>query len=111
MPKYVTIVARKKGEAADNVELEAYMISDQGQALERDNCFGNSKDKNTMTVREPTENEMMPTVLTKGKATKEFPPDFFLVSLAHGQPAATTDHGILKLYDFPCKNRDPPAEA
>ena len=29
--------------------------------------------------------------------------------MAHGQPAATTDYGILKIYDFPATNRGAPA--
>ena len=59
-----------------------------------------------MIVREPNENEIMPSIVTTGKPVKEFPPDFFLVSLAYGQPASTTDFSILKIYDFPVKNRD-----
>ena len=66
VPKYVTVVARKKGEE-DVVEFECYMISDQGQALERDNCFGHTNDKNAMVLREPADNEMMPTIVTTGK--------------------------------------------
>lgn len=108
MPKFVTIVARKKGEE-DVIEFEAYMISDQGQALERDNCLGHSTDKKKMVIREPSESEMMPTIITAGKNVKEFEPDFFIVSLAYGQPASTTDHSILKIYDFPVKNRESPA--
>jgi hypothetical protein len=60
------------------------MISDQGQALERDNCFGHSKDKKAMCLRTPDANEMMPSIITTGKPVKEFPQDFFLVSLAYG---------------------------
>jgi len=108
VPKFVTIVARKKGEE-DQVDLEAYMISDQGQALERDNVFGPSKDKKMMTLRVPGDDDLVPTVLTKGTDVKEFPPDFFLVSLAYGQPADTTDHSILKIHEFPVMNRESPA--
>ena len=85
------------------------MISDQGQALERDNCLGNSTDKKKMVLREPGEAEMMPTIITAGKNVKAFEPDFFIVSLAYGQPAETTNHSILKIYDFPVKNREAPA--
>ena len=85
------------------------MISDVGQALERDHVFGNSNEKNKMCVREPDENEMMPSIVTAGKPVKEFPPEFFLVSLAYGQPANTTDHSIMKIYEFPVKNREAPA--
>ena len=108
VPKYVTVVARKKGEE-DIVEFECYMISDQGQALERDNCFGHSKDKKAMVLRQPDANEMMPSIITAGKPVKEFPPDFFLVSLAYGQPAESCNFNIMKIYDFPVKNRESPA--
>lgn len=46
------------------------MISDQGQALERDNCLGNSNNKAEMVIREPGEAEMMPTIITAGKNVK-----------------------------------------
>lgn len=37
---------------------------------------------------------------------KEFDPDFFLVSLAHGQPNENnTQFNILKRYDYPVMNR------
>jgi len=39
-----------------------------------------------MVIREPKPNEAMPAVLREGTGVKEFEPDFFLVSLAHGQP-------------------------
>jgi len=37
-----------------------------------------------MIIREPKANEAMPAVLREGSGVKEFEPDFFLVSLAHG---------------------------
>lgn len=85
------------------------MISDQGQALERDNCLGHSNNKKEMKLREPADNEMMPPVVTAGKPVKAFPPEFFLVSLAYGQPADTTNFSVMKIYDFPVKNRESPA--
>lgn len=62
-----------------------------------------------MTVREPGDDEMVPAFITKGTDVKEFPPDFFLISLAYGQPADTTDFSIMKIYEFPVKNREQPA--
>ena len=52
---------------------------------------------------------MVPTILTKGKTVKEIEPEFFIVSLAHGQPSHSKDYNILKIHDFPAKNRDKPA--
>ena len=53
-----------------------------------------------MTLREPAPNEMIPSIVREGKPVKEFEPDFFIVSLAHGQPKGKNDYNILKNYDF-----------
>lgn len=37
-----------------------------------------------MVLREEGKNEKIPSVLKEGKPVKEFEPDFFIVSLAHG---------------------------
>ena len=58
-----------------------------------------------MVLREPAFNEMIPSVVKDGKTVKEFEPDFFIVSLAHGQPKGNRDYNILKNYDFPFMNR------
>jgi hypothetical protein len=39
------------------------MISDQCQALERDNVFGESDSRKKMILREPAYNEVIPTVI------------------------------------------------
>lgn len=61
--KYVTVVVQPKG---DDVGVECYMVSDQCQALERDNVFGDSDSRKKMKVRVPGENEMVPAFVTKG---------------------------------------------
>jgi len=58
-----------------------------------------------MVLREAGPNEMIPSVVKEGKPAKEFEPDFFIVSLAHGQPKGKKDYNILKNYDFPVYNR------
>jgi nuclear protein localization family protein 4 len=59
-----------------------------------------------MIIREPNYDEAMPAVLREGAPVKDFEPDFFLVSLAHGQPNDyNTKFNIIKRYDFPCRNR------
>ena len=60
------------------------MVSDQAQALERDDVFGETESRKKMILREPGPNEMIPSVVKEGKPAKEFEPDFFIVSLAHG---------------------------
>ena len=58
-----------------------------------------------MVLREPKENEMIPSVVKEGKTVKEFEPDFFIVSLSNGQPRKNNDFTILKNYDFTVYNR------
>lgn len=82
--KFVTVVVEQKDD--NQIGVECYMASDQCQALERDNVLGDSKDPKKMVIREPKREEAMPAVLREGSGVKEFEPDFFLVSLAHGQP-------------------------
>ena len=48
----------------------------------------------------------MPAIMREGTGVKEFEPDFFIVSLAHGQPNENnTKFNILKRYDYPVANR------
>lgn len=58
-----------------------------------------------MIVREANPNEMIPSVLKEGKPAKEFEPDFFIVSLANGQPKSNKDYKYMKNYDFPSYNK------
>lgn len=58
-----------------------------------------------MKVRVPGENEMVPSFVTKGQNVTEFEPDFFIVSVAHGQPAHDKDYNVIKIHDFPAANR------
>ena len=102
--KFVTVIVKPKGDGAE-IGIEAYMVSDQCQALERDNVFGNTDQRKKMVLREPAENEMIPSVVMEGKPVKEFEPDFFIVSLSNGQPKTKKDYNILKNYDFPVRNR------
>jgi NPL4 family len=101
--KFVTVVVKPKGDG--EIGIEAYMISDQCQALERDDVFGESESRKKMVLREPKENEMIPSVVMEGKPAKEFEPDYFIVSLSNGQPLGKKDYSYLKNYDFPVKNR------
>ncbi len=86
--KYVTVVVQMEDASKDAVGVEAYMASDLCQALERDQVLGDSQNPKKMVIREPKSNESMPAVLQEGAPVKEFEPDFFIVSLAHGQPNA-----------------------
>ena len=58
-----------------------------------------------MILREPKPNENIPSVVMEGKSVKEFDPDYFIVSLANGQPKGKKDYNYIKNYDFPIRNR------
>lgn len=58
-----------------------------------------------MVLRTAGPNELIPSVMKEGQSVKEFEPDFFIVSLGHGQPKTKKDYSILKNYDFPPFNR------
>ena len=77
------------------------MISDQGQACERDNVFGVSEIKGKMVPRPQPEDDLIPQFITANKSVKEFDCEFFLVSLAHGQPAHDKGYNILKVHEVP----------
>lgn len=102
--KFATVVAKPSGPQQD-IQLHCYQVSDQCQALERDNIFGDSESHKHMVLREANENEMIPSVLQEGKPAKEFELDFFIVSLGHGSMKIGKDFNILKYYDFPVANR------
>jgi nuclear protein localization family protein 4 len=102
--KFVTIVVKPRGDGAE-IGIDSYMVSDVCQALERDNVFGESESRKKMVLREAGPKEMIPSVVKEGKPAKEFEPDFFIVSLGHGQPKTKKEYNILKNYDFPLYNR------
>ncbi len=58
----MTVVVKPKGDNQE-IGIEAYMVSDQCQALERDNVFGESDSRKKMVLREPASNEMIPSVV------------------------------------------------
>ena len=101
--KFVTVVVKTKSDG--DIGIEAYMVSDQCQALERDDVFGDSESRKKMVLREPKPNEMIPSFVMEGKSVKEFEPDFFIVSLSNGQPKGKKDYNYIKNYDFPVRNR------
>lgn len=106
MAKYVTVIVGLK---EDDVEVNCYMVSDQCQALVNANVFGHSDDRKKLVVRTPEPHEMVPAFLQEGNTVTEVPPEFFIVNVAHGQPAGQHDFNILKSCDFPVRNRGTPA--
>lgn len=103
--KFVTVKAKvlsTKGETG----LEALMVSDQCQALVRDGIFGGVKDDNTLLIRKPKENEVIPSVIYgKSGEVQEVPVDYFIVNLSHGAPIDKQGFNTLLYFDFPKENR------
>lgn len=104
VPKFVTIVVKPKGDTGES-GLDCYMVSDQCQALERDNMLEVSDDHTKLVAREAEDNEMVPNIVQEGKTVKEFDPEFFIVSLPNGQPIEAKEYSILRNYDFLALNR------
>lgn len=73
------------------------------------NVFGHSEDRKKLVVRTPEPHEMVPPFVQEGAAVTEIPPEFFIVNVGHGQPAHGNDYTIMKICDFPVRNRDDPA--
>ena len=59
-----------------------------------------------MACRDPGPNDMVPAILRQGSTVKEFEPEFFMVTMPHGEPPATTDFGIMKIYEYPKSRSD-----
>ena len=60
--KFVTVKAKVLTEKGDT-GLEASMISDQCQALTRDNIFSGIKDDNTLLLRQPSRSERIDIIM------------------------------------------------
>jgi len=102
--KFLTVRVEQK--ETEEIEIECYMVSDQCQALERDDVLGDSPDPKKAIIRVPLRHEAMPAVLQEGAPVKEFEPSFFLVNLSSGMPNENnTQFNVLKRYDYPVKNR------
>jgi hypothetical protein len=59
--KFVTVVVSPN--AQGDVGIEAYMVSDMGQALERDNVLGDHESRKLLAPRDPGPNDMVPAFL------------------------------------------------
>ena len=86
--------------------LEASMVSDQCQALVRDNVFSGIKDKSTLIVRKPDKNDVVPSIIYgKSGEVSEVPIDYFIVNVSHGAPLDNQGFNTLQFFDFPKENR------
>ena len=99
--KFVTVVLKPTDDG--NAMPEAYMVSDQAQALERDNVFGESENRRRLVKRKPNDKELLPTVMCENKPSEEFQPEWFIVSVGCGMPKQSMT--ILEHSDFPVWNR------
>lgn len=73
--KFITIVMRQDKTNPAEVKPEVYMISDQGQTLEREGLFVDSGRRKFMKVRESKDPlDLVPTFVANKKETSEFEP-------------------------------------
>lgn len=99
--KFVTVVLKPTDDG--NAMPEAYMVSDQAQALERDNVFGEPESRRRLVKRKPKDRELLPTIMCENKPAEEFQPEWFIVSLGCGMPKKSLL--FLEHSDFPVWNR------
>lgn len=84
------------------------MCSDQGQALERDNVFGDCDREGHMQVRELDPNnkaDFVVKILQGASAASQFTTDHFVVVLGHGAPASAK-FNVLKVSEAPSNKRE-----
>jgi len=103
LSKFVTCKITPDTNAGGAPHLAAYMISDQGSAMLRDELMGIPTDHRRCRSRGERPGELIPTVLESGKETTEFDPDWFVVRVNDGapkKPRSLLNHSI-----FPVENR------
>lgn len=67
-----------------NVAPDAYMVSDQCQAMERDCVFDDPDTYKELKIRESVDkHDLVPVVIAENKETKKIDPDFFVVDVSH----------------------------
>lgn len=100
--KFVTVVLKPTDDG--NAMPEAYMVSDQAQALERDKVFGDSETRRRLVKRKPHDKELLPTIMCENRPAEEFQPEWFIVNVGCGMPKKALT--ILEHSDFPVWNRN-----
>jgi nuclear protein localization family protein 4 len=106
--KFITIVLRPNKTNNDEIAPDVYMVSDQAQALEKDEVFGEPTTRKEIPVREPLDsNDILPSLVVEGKPVKSVQPEFFVVNVAHGQPK-DNKFAVIKHAEFPVENRMSP---
>eukprot|EP00742_Colponemidia_sp_Colp-10_P004099 GILJ01004374.1.p1 GENE.GILJ01004374.1~~GILJ01004374.1.p1 ORF type:complete len:568 (+),score=59.41 GILJ01004374.1:49-1752(+) len=99
--KFVTVVVKQDTEG--HISPDAYMVSDQCQALERDNVLGESDNPKLMVERKAEHATLLPTIMANGAPTESFDPDWFLVNVNSGAPQKPRT--FFKHSDFARENR------
>ena len=100
--KFVTVVLKPTEDG--NAMPEAYMVSDQAQALERDGAFGDSDNRKKLVKRRPVGKELLPTIMCENRPAEEFPPEWFIVNVGCGIPEKART--MLEHSDFMVMNRN-----
>jgi nuclear protein localization family protein 4 len=89
---------------ADNRMTQAYMVSDQLQAMVRDGILAEPTEPSRLRYREAAPDEVMPATLESGKDVKDFDCDFCLIKVNDGAPKRSKC--LLKSSAFPREQRD-----
>lgn len=79
--RFITVVVKPKDN--NETELECYMVSDLGQAIERDGVLVHSDIQKIAKARQAKKGEIVPTVYMENKPVFEFDPDFLIVNVIY----------------------------
>ncbi|KAJ3123451.1 nuclear protein localization protein 4 [Nowakowskiella sp. JEL0407] len=111
--RFVTCVI--SGNAESNIDIEAYQISNVGEALIGDGIVEATVEPSLLRVKESTKEQYVPEVFYKYKneygimvqevAKPTFPVDYLLVTLSHGFPQ-TPKQTFTSKESFPSANRE-----
>ena len=103
--KFVSVKAKVVSER-NETGIDSFMVSDQCQALVRDEVFSGIKGNESLLLKKPGPNDVVPAVIyAQTSEVSEVPIDYFIVNLGNGMSKDSKDYNIIKYSDFPRENR------
>jgi nuclear protein localization family protein 4 len=105
VPKFLSVVCHCDG-VTGNIGPQVFMVSDHFGAMVRDGILEDCQTDDAMLrfKDSQTPGNVYPSVLREGKNVGEVEPEFFLVSVASGQPHMVL-YSVIKNHIFPVENR------
>eukprot|EP01054_Gregarina_sp_Poly1_P009880 Gregarina_sp_Poly_1__9879@NODE_641_length_6995_cov_166_214059_g490_i0_p2_GENE_NODE_641_length_6995_cov_166_214059_g490_i0NODE_641_length_6995_cov_166_214059_g490_i0_p2_ORF_typecomplete_len481_score65_36NPL4/PF05021_15/4e54zfNPL4/PF05020_15/6_3e13UN_NPL4/PF11543_8/9_8e07ubiquitin/PF00240_23/0_0073Ubiquitin_2/PF14560_6/0_024EFhand_like/PF09279_11/1_7e03EFhand_like/PF09279_11/3_9e02EFhand_like/PF09279_11/2_3_NODE_641_length_6995_cov_166_214059_g490_i0281470 len=102
---FVTMTISPKDELNGEPAPDAFMISDLGLAMIRDNilCESGEATDDSLILRQPNKNELMPTILEQAQGTSKLDTDWLLIRVVDSAPKEV--RSIFKRTSFPRMGR------